>query len=311
MPLRFVRERAYSTSSRASPTPSGSRSAERSERGNDDASARPHRRRDDPAGAQVDVGHLKRWLEQTVTLGEVRFDAGTRAMYANDSSNFRQVPLGVVIPRTADDIVATHRACAEFGAPIVNRGGGTSLSGETVNRAIVIAKYMTRIGDADAELKTVRVQPGAINETVNEKTGPQVNMIFGPDPSTQSRCTIGGNVGNNSCGIHSVQLQLYGPGPRTSDNVDALAVVTYDGERFWVGVGEEDRLDEIIAAGGRKADIYAQLRDLRDKCPASPACKLPASSRIALPRSACSCSRCMTTSSTSSRRCVPARRGTC
>jgi FAD/FMN-containing dehydrogenase/Fe-S oxidoreductase len=223
--------------------------------------------RTEPGGTRVDLGHLKRRLEQTITTGEVRFDAGTRAMYANDSSNFRQVPLGVVIPKTADEIVDTHRACAEFGAPIVNRGGGTSLSGETVNRAIVIdtSKYMTRIGDANPQAKTVRVQPGAINEKVNEKTGRQVNMVFGPDPSTHSRCTIGGNVGNNSCGIHSVQSQLYGPGPRTSDNVDALEVVTYDGERFWVGVGEEDRLDEIVAAGGRKGEVYAQLRDLRDR----------------------------------------------
>jgi FAD/FMN-containing dehydrogenase len=111
----------------------------------------------------------------------------------------------------------------------------------------------------------VVVQPGAINEQVNKKVGPQVDMIFGPDPSTHSRCTIGGNVGNNSCGIHSVQAQLYGPGPRTSDNVRSLEVVTYDGERFRVGVGEEDRLDEIIAAGGRRGEIYAALRDLRDR----------------------------------------------
>src|SRR3954452_14774687 len=124
---------------------------------------------------------------------------------------------------------------------------------------------MTAIGDPDAEGRTVRVQPGAINEQVNEQIGPEVNMIFGPDPSTHSRCTIGGNLGNNSCGIHSVQSQLYGPGPRTSDNTEALEVVTYDGERFWVGVGEEEELDEIIAAGGRKGEIYAALRDLRDR----------------------------------------------
>ena len=215
---------------------------------------------------EIDVRGLRRRLEQNVR-GEVRFDRGSIAMYANDSSNFRQIPIGVVIPRDAEDIVSTHRACAEFGAPIVNRGGGTSLSGETVNAAVVIdtSKYMTAIGEPDAERKTVQVQPGAINENVNEKVGPKVNMVFGPDPSTHSRCTIGGNLGNNSCGIHSVQSQLYGPGPRTSDNVDALEVVTYDGERFWVGVDEEDRLDEIIRAGGRKGEIYAQLRDLRDR----------------------------------------------
>lgn len=221
-----------------------------------------------PADAtiEVNVAGLERRLRETVS-GEVRFDSGSRALYANDSSNFRQVPIGVVVPRDGDDIVATHRACSEYGAPIVNRGGGTSLSGETVNNAVVIdtSKYMHAIGDPDAERAVVQVQPGAINENVNEKCGQAVNMIFGPDPSTHSRCTIGGNVGNNSCGIHSVQSQLYGPGPRTSDNTEALEVVTYDGERFWVGVGEEERIDEIVATGGRKGEIYAALRALRDR----------------------------------------------
>jgi FAD/FMN-containing dehydrogenase len=175
----------------------------------------------------IDLGHLKRRLEKTVT-GEVRFDAGTLAMYASDASNFRQVPLGVVVPSTVDDVVAPHRACAEFGAPILNRGGGTSLPGETVNRAIVIdnSKYLTWIGDVDVEQRTVRCQPGAINEHVNEKTGAQAGLIFGSDPSTHPRCTIGGNIGNNSCGIHSVQAQLYGPGPRMSDCVKAMEVIT-------------------------------------------------------------------------------------
>jgi FAD/FMN-containing dehydrogenase/Fe-S oxidoreductase len=214
----------------------------------------------------VDVRGLRRRLAETVQ-GEVRFDTASKALYATDASNYRQVPIGVVIPKTLDDIVATHRACHEFGAPIVNRGGGTSLSGETVNFAVVIdnSKYLTEIGDADAATQTVICQPGVINEQLNEKTGQQIGMIFGPDPSTHSRCTIGGNLGNNSCGIHSVQSQLYGPGPRTSDCVEALEIVTYDGERFWVGVDEEDQLEEIIAAGGRKGEIYAQLRDLRDR----------------------------------------------
>ena len=130
---------------------------------------------------------------------------------------------------------------------------------------IDFSKYLHEIGDADAETGTVVCQPGAINEQVNKKTGQQIGMIFGPDPSTHSRCTIGGNIGNNSCGIHSVQAQLYGPGPRTSDNVEAMEVVTYDGARFWVGRGRGGELEEIIAAGGRKGEIYARLRDLRDR----------------------------------------------
>ncbi len=213
----------------------------------------------------VDVASLERELRSAVE-GEVRFDKASLAMYANDASNFRQVPIGVVVPRTLEDVVAVHRVASRHGAPLLNRGGGTSLSGETVNYAVVIdhSKYLTEIGELDVDERLVTCQPGVINEQLNEHTGRQ-GLVFGPDPSSHSRCVIGGNVGNNSCGIHSVQSQLYGPGPRTSDNTEALEVVTYDGERFWVGVDEEDQLDDIIAAGGRKGEIYAQLRDLRDK----------------------------------------------
>jgi FAD/FMN-containing dehydrogenase/Fe-S oxidoreductase len=198
--------------------------------------------------------------------GEVRFDAGSRALYATDASNFRQPPIGVVIPKTVDDVVATHRVCHDHGAPILARGCGTSLSGETVNYAVVIdfSKYLHEILEIDAERRTVRVRPGAINEQVNIALGPH-GLVFAPDPSTHAYCTIGGNIGNNSCGIHSVQSQLYGPGPRTSDNVEGLEVLTYRGARFWVGCNEEAELDRIIAAGGEKGHIYAQLRELRDR----------------------------------------------
>ncbi|MGH8981237.1 MAG: FAD-binding and (Fe-S)-binding domain-containing protein [Acidimicrobiales bacterium] len=213
----------------------------------------------------IDVAGLHRALADAVAC-EVRFDAGALAMYANDASNFRQVPIGVVIPESLDDVVAAHRVCARFGAPVCNRGGGTSLSGETVNYAVVIdnSKYLTALGPTDVERRLVTVQPGAINEQVNVHTGKH-DLVFGPDPSSHSRCTIGGNVGNNSCGIHSVQSQLYGPGPRTSDNVHTMEICTYEGERFWVGVGEEADIDRIVAAGGRKGEIYAKLRDLRDR----------------------------------------------
>ncbi|WP_435612255.1 FAD-binding and (Fe-S)-binding domain-containing protein [Streptomyces sp. bgisy159] len=219
-----------------------------------------------PRGRQtLDVGKLERALRKAVD-GEVRFDTGTLGLYAQDASNFRQVPIGVVVPRTLDDVVAVHQVCHRFGAPVLSRGGGTSLSGETVNEAVVIdhSKYLTGIGAVDVERRLVTCEPGVINEELNRHTG-RHNLIFGPDPSSHSRCVIGGNIGNNSCGIHSVQSQLYGPGPRTSDNVHSLEVVTYDGARFEVGVNEEERLDEIIAEGGRKGEIYAALRALRDK----------------------------------------------
>ncbi len=213
----------------------------------------------------LDVAGLRRQLEETVA-GEVGFDARAKGLYATDASNFRQVPVGVVVPRTLEDVVAVHAACDRFGAPLLARGCGTSLSGETVNRAVVIdvSRHLDAIGEVDVEARTVTVEPGAINEQVNRRTGPH-GLVFGPDPSTHSRCTIGGNVGNNSCGIHSLQSQLYGPGPRTADNVAALEVLTHDGARFWVGVGEEERLEEIVAAGGRKGELYAALRALRDR----------------------------------------------
>jgi FAD/FMN-containing dehydrogenase/Fe-S oxidoreductase len=213
----------------------------------------------------INAKGLERHLRRHVT-GEVRFDSGSLAMYANDASNFRQVPVGVVVPRTLDDVVETMKACHRYRAPVVSRGGGTSLSGETVNNALVIdfSKYLTRVEEVDAANRRVTTETGVINEQLNKITG-EHGLVFGPDPSSHSRCTIGGNIGNNSCGIHSVQARHYGPGPRTSDNTHALEVVTYDGERFWVGVDEEARLDEIIAAGGRKGEIYAKLRDLRDR----------------------------------------------
>ena len=155
--------------------------------------------------AEIDRRALAHDLRAAID-GEVRFDTGARALYATDASNFRQPPIGVVIPRTLDDVVAVQRVCREHGAPIVNRGCGTSLSGETVNVAVVIdhSKYLTAIGDPDTVTQTVLVEPGAINEKVNEHTA-KWGLIFGPDPSTHAYCTIGGNVGNNSCGTHSVQ----------------------------------------------------------------------------------------------------------
>ncbi|MDN5850202.1 MAG: FAD-binding oxidoreductase [Nitrococcus sp.] len=199
--------------------------------------------------------------------GEVRFDAGARALYANDASNYRQPPIGVVIPQTIEDIIATHRICRAHGAPILSRGGGTSLSGETVNHAVVIdhSKYLHHILDIDTDSGRVTLETGVINDKLNEALEPY-GLVFPPDPSTHKWCTIGGNVGNNSCGTHSVQAQFYGPGPRTADNVDSLDVLTYDGERMTLKDRyEESEIDAIIAAGGRQGEIFAGLKALRDR----------------------------------------------
>jgi FAD/FMN-containing dehydrogenase/Fe-S oxidoreductase len=198
--------------------------------------------------------------------GDVRFDTASRALYATDASNYRQPPIGVVIPRTIDDVVAVHRVCREHGAPITARGCGTSLSGETVNVAVILdcSKYLTGIGDVDPGRRLVSAEPGAINEHVNRKAG-RHGLVFGPDPSTHAYCTIGGNVGNNSCGAHSVQAMFLGEGGRTSDNVHSLEVLTYDGLRLCVGATSDEELGRIVADGGRRGEIYLGLRDLRDR----------------------------------------------
>jgi FAD/FMN-containing dehydrogenase/Fe-S oxidoreductase len=204
---------------------------------------------------------------ETVVAGEVRFSAGDIALYANDASNYRQPPIGVVIPETLDDIIAAHRICRQHDAPILSRGGGTSLSGETVNHAVVIdhSKYLDRILDIDENHREVTVETGVINDKLNRRLEPY-GLVFPPDPSTHKWCTIGGNVGNNSCGVHSVQAQFYGHGPRTADNVASLDVLTYDGTRMTLKDRyEEAEIDAIIEAGGRKGDIFSALKKLRDK----------------------------------------------
>jgi FAD/FMN-containing dehydrogenase/Fe-S oxidoreductase len=219
--------------------------------------------KDAPAGtaasASVPIAALARMLGQTVR-GEVRFDAGSRALYATDASNYRQVPLGVVLPRDADDVIAIHAACRRFGAPIVNRGGGTSLAGQACNEAVVIdtSKYMNAVIAVDPAAKTARVQPGVVLDDLHEAAA-RFGLTFGPDPSTHDRCTLGGMIGNNSCGVHSVI------GRRTADNVRELEVLTYDGLRLRVGRTSEEEFAAIVAQGGRRAEIYTAMRAIRDE----------------------------------------------
>ncbi|HTP62255.1 MAG TPA: FAD-linked oxidase C-terminal domain-containing protein [Burkholderiales bacterium] len=197
---------------------------------------------------------------RTALKGEVRFDGGARAAYASDASNYRQVPIGVVLPRSADDIAAAVAACRAHDAPILARGGGTSLCGQAVNVAVVIdsSKYLDQVLELDVASRTARVEPGVVCDALRgaaEKYG----LTFGPDPATHSRCTLGGMIGNNSCGAHSVMAG------KTVENVEALEVLTYDGARFWCGPTSEAELDAIIRRGGRRGEIYEKLRSLRDR----------------------------------------------
>jgi len=216
-----------------------------------------------PAAAAVDVGRLSAALAREVR-GEVRFDNASRALYATDASNYRQVPLGVVIPRDEADVVAAVDVCRRFEAPILSRAGGTSLAGQCCNVAVVLdcSKYMRRVLAIDPRLKLATVQPGCVLDDLRHTAQTRYGLTFGPDPATHKNCCLGGMLGNNSCGIHSLLSAHAGLGLRTSDNTHSLEVLTYDGLRMQVGPTARDELEVIIAGGGRRGRIYQDLRNL-------------------------------------------------
>ncbi|HEV8150766.1 MAG TPA: FAD-binding oxidoreductase, partial [Gemmatimonadales bacterium] len=213
-----------------------------------------------------EVAALERELRATLQ-GEVRFDAGSRAAYSTDSSNYRQVPLGVVLPRSADEVVKTVALCRKYAAPLTSRGGGTSLAGQTCNVAVILdhSKYFNAVLEVDAGRRLARVEPGCNLDALRKSALERAGLTFGPDPATHDRNTLGGMIGNNSCGVHSVMAEFYGPGPLTRHQVLQLEVLTYDGLRFTVGPTSDAELEGIIAAGGRRGAIYAGMRSLRDR----------------------------------------------
>ncbi len=192
--------------------------------------------------------------------GEVRFDAGARAAYSADASNYRQVPVGVVLPRSVEDIVAAVAVCRAHGVPILARGGGTAQNGQSVNVAVVIdcSKYLNRVLDVDPQARRARVEPGAVCDALRD-AAERHQLTFAPDPATHSRCTLGGMIGNNSCGPHSVMAG------KTVENIERIEVLTYDGARFWCGPTSDAEVARIVAAGGRRGEIYARLKALADR----------------------------------------------
>ncbi len=198
--------------------------------------------------------------------GEVRFDSGSRALYATDSSNYREVPIGVVIPKSLDDVVTTVAIAKRFGAPILARGCGTSLAGQCCNVAVVIdtSKYFNEFLSIDPGKRLATARPGIVLDDFRARAKPH-QLTFGPDPATHNRCTIGGMIGNNSCGVHSVMAQFAGTGARTSDNLESLEVLTYDGVRMRVGKTSEEELESIVRHNDPRAEIYRKLKELRDK----------------------------------------------
>jgi len=207
-----------------------------------------------------DAGPLAARLKERIR-GEVRFDSGSRALYSTDSSNYRQIPIGVVVPKTIEDVENTVSVCREFKAPVLSRGGGTSLAGQTCNVAVVLdfSKYLHKIIELKPEERFARIQPGIVLDDLRAEAEKH-HLTFAPDPSTHNHCTLGGMIGNNSCGVHSVM------GGKTVDNIEELEILTYDGLRMRVGRTSDEELELIIREGGRRGEIYHRLKSLRDKC---------------------------------------------
>jgi FAD/FMN-containing dehydrogenase/Fe-S oxidoreductase len=202
---------------------------------------------------------LEAALRQSVR-GEVRFDSGSRALYSTDASNYRQLPIGLVLPLDTVDVEAAVAACRKFDAPILSRGAGTSLAGQCCNVAVVLdfSKYVDRIVNLDVQRRQSRVEPGIVLDRVRE-AAERHHLTFAPDPATHSLCTLGGMIGNNSCGVHALM------GGKTVDNIDSMRVLLYDGTILEVGATSDVELEAIISAGGRRAEIYTALRNLRDR----------------------------------------------
>ncbi|QOV34954.1 FAD-binding oxidoreductase [Streptomyces ferrugineus] len=210
------------------------------------------------AARPSDPAALEAALRERVD-GEVRFDAGSRAAYSTDASNFRQTPIGVVVPHTPEAAAEAVAVAREHDAPVLSRGGGTSLAGQCTNTAVVIdwSKYCTELESVDTEAHTCVVQPGIVLDELNRRLAP-TGLCFGPEPATHANCTIGGMIGNNSCGATA---QATG---KVVDNIARLEVLLYDGTRFWCGETGDEEYAEIERHGDLRASVYRRLRALRD-----------------------------------------------
>ncbi|MFF2655575.1 FAD-binding and (Fe-S)-binding domain-containing protein [Streptomyces sp. NPDC058045] len=202
---------------------------------------------------------LERDLRTAVPRGEVAFGSRRRAEYAQDASVYRQVPAAVVLPADTGELAAALAACHRHGTAVTLRGAGTSIAGQALGDGVVIdtSRHLHRILDVDPEARTARVEPGVVLDSLQAACRPH-GLRFGPDPSTHARCTIGGMIGNNACGTHSV---AWG---RTADNLVELEVLTYDGELMRLRALDAKELQQVIDEGGRRGEIHAGLRELRD-----------------------------------------------
>ncbi|HZW28383.1 MAG TPA: FAD-linked oxidase C-terminal domain-containing protein [Trueperaceae bacterium] len=217
------------------------------------APARPLRSPLPPPRAVDDPEALERDL-RAVVRGEVRFDAKSRALYATDASPYRIAPIGVVVPLDEEDVRAAVGVAARHGAPILPRGGGTSLAGQTVGEALVIdvSKHLTRVLEVNVEERWVRVQPGVVRDQLNRLLAPH-GLQFTPDVATTDRANVGGMVANNSSGTHSIK---YG---KTVDQVMAMRVLLADGTELELGPLNHAELAAKLADQGREGRLYREV----------------------------------------------------
>jgi FAD/FMN-containing dehydrogenase/Fe-S oxidoreductase len=205
----------------------------------------------------------RRQLEQALRhalRGEVHFDDATRGVFATDSSNYRQIPLGVIYPLDEDDVIRAIDVCRQFDAPILGRGAGTSLAGQGCNVAVVVdmSRHMNKIISIDVENRRARVQPGVVLDQLNAAAR-ALDLTFGPDPATHAWCTLGGMVGNNSCGTHGLYTG------KTVDCVEELTVVTYESARFVLGACDDAHYELLSRTDGDQGRVVRELRQLRDE----------------------------------------------
>jgi FAD/FMN-containing dehydrogenase/Fe-S oxidoreductase len=208
---------------------------------------------------QASIEEVQAQLSKRIN-GEVRFDDASRAIYATDASNYRQVPIGVVIPKTRQDVVETVSVCREFSLPVLSRGGGTSLAGQCCNAAVIIdfSKHLNRVLELNMADRFARVEPGTICDDLVNAARPY-DLTYAPDPATHDHCCFGGMLGNNSCGAHA---QMNGP---AVNNIESMQILLYDGTRMEAGWLSQEDWERRASGHGREAEIYTKLRALRQR----------------------------------------------
>ena len=191
---------------------------------------------------------------------DVLMDRPSRLLYATDASLYEMEPVAVVFPRTRTDAAAAVDVARTHGVPVLPRGGGTSLAGQGVNHAVVLdfTRHMNAVLEIDDERRLARVQPGLVLSELNKAAKPY-GLHYPIDPSTANRATIGGGIGNNSCGTHS---GLYG---KTVDVVESMDIILSDGEGLRLEQVDERRLRALIDAGGREGRLYRDIRELAQR----------------------------------------------